>query len=142
MTDSGVLFIPTMYRGDTFVWDTPRGLGDVSVRTEVIWAVKLTRYDGNADALWLVTESLGLVTVNGQAPQSPITAADAKITFLNEATGFWRIEIQATATQFFTFIGQFFWDLQVQFPGPPSTQVTSRQRGRLKLALDITEGVF
>ena len=87
----------TFYSGDE-ITIAITGLGSLASRTDVQYAVKLTRRNPDASAQLFITESAGLVRVGGAAIASPVVATDASLTVDDEDAGDITIVVKAAAS--------------------------------------------
>lgn len=83
----------TLRIADEYVWEFT-GLGDISARTDVVFALKTRVTDADSAALILVSESTGLERLNGAST----TAGNGSITVDDEVAGDITVRISSAAT--------------------------------------------
>lgn len=111
------------------------GLGDISNRSKLWFTVKSELDDTDNDAVLQITESGGLIRVNGEAPGS---SSIASITVDNETLGNITIALDETLTRLLAIGELKFYDIQVlRSTGAVNTLV----QGTLIANDDVTKAV-
>jgi hypothetical protein len=125
----------TILRGDT-VSVTLTGLGNISARTALYFTVKENVNGGaDSDARIQVTESGGLVVLNGSA--SGLTASDASVTVTNANTGALTLLLKPNLTKQLAAQENLRYDIQMV----TATGVTTLTEGDCAIAADVTRAV-
>ncbi len=124
--------IITVSRGDTlnlpFV-----GLGDVSDRTELWFTVKINRNKTDAQATLQLTESDGLIRVNGETA----TASDGSITVDDDVAGDVTVLVDETVMVDLPVGTSYYYDVQKR----TATGVRTLTSGQFIVIPDVTRAV-
>jgi hypothetical protein len=109
----------TVLRGDT--WSIQlTGLGNITTRTKLYFTVKRLFTDADSEAEVQVSESGGLIIINGDVAATP---SNASITVNNATTGDITITVAAVETAKLDLLKDIYYDVQVVKPTAVNTLV-------------------
>ena len=118
-----------LYRGDTWTQPIAR-LGDISGRNELWIACKDDKDDADAQAVFLISETVGLEVIDGAAATVP---ANGSITVTDAAVGNITVVLEAEETAKLEATKKMWYDLQML----EGTTVTTLRAGRLMITSDV-----
>ena len=124
---SGVL---DMYRGDTWVHRF-YGLGDLTGNDDIWFGVKADKNDTDAEAIILISRTVGLERINGAAATVP---ANGSITVIGALTdGVIEVELDEIEMAKLTASKKFYYDVQKRVSG----DTTSPECGTCIVSADV-----
>lgn len=118
----------SLYRGDTWI-QVITGLGDLTAAADIWFAFKADPDDTDAQALCLISETVGLERIIG-APAA--VAANGSITVIDAPAGVIQVQLEADETAKLE-PDKRFWDAQKDMAGV----ITTPKAGRIAVIADI-----
>lgn len=121
-----------LYRGDTFVQPIRPRLGDITARQELWFTVKREYDDTDAESMIQISETTGLVYINGAAAAVPTNGA---ISIVNAKDGSIEVLLSADETaKLESCEGKWYYDVQVEY----ATGIFTLLRGEFLTSPDVT----